>query len=77
MEWPPQSPDLNPIENLWGIVKHRVYDYVESPNNPNVLWERTKAVWESISPDICRNLVRSMPERLRQVIKARGGYTKY
>lgn len=77
MEWPPQSPDLNPIENLWGILKRRLNNYAEPPKTKDELWERAQDIWESIAAEECKKLVRSMPERLSQVISAKGGYTKY
>ena len=29
LEWPPQSPDLSPIENIWSILKDKVFKYIE------------------------------------------------
>lgn len=77
LDWPPQSPDLNPIENLWGILKRRVYNYQHSFKSRTELWERCRDVWESITKDECQKLVQSMPSRVHAVIKAKGGYTKY
>ena len=76
LKWPPQSPDLNPIENLWEIVnQHR--DKSRRIKNEDELWQECQETWHKISADICRNLVESMPRRLAEVIKHNGGSTKY
>jgi transposase len=77
LDWPPQSPDINPIENLWSIVKRRVYAYETRAKNMNELWDRVGDIWTSITKEECENLVRSVPRRLQEVIKAKGGPTKY
>ena len=41
------------------------------------LWERVKAEWEKIPQDICTKLIDTMPKSIKEVIKAKGGYTKY
>lgn len=75
LEWPAQSPDLNPIEHLWGILKRRIKDH--SITSKSALKNVLKQEWESISPNECAKLVRSMPNRIAAVIKAKGGPTKY
>ena len=40
LDWPSQSPDLNPIEHLWDYVKRRLSDYENIPCGMNELWER-------------------------------------
>lgn len=77
MEWPAQSPDLNPIENLWSIVKRRLGQYETAPTNMANLWERVTAEWNRIPKDIIENLVESMPNRINQVIANKGLWTKY
>ena len=76
LEWPSQSPDLNPIEHLWTVIKNSVRAS-EPLTSVEHLWERLERVWWSIEPDQCRRLVQSMPDRIRAVIKARGGYTRF
>jgi hypothetical protein len=41
------------------------------------LWERVEGEWNKIGPDVCQNLIESMPRRVEAVVKAKGGYTKY
>ena len=77
MVWPAQSPDLNPIEHLWGYLKRRLAEHEHPPNGIHELWERTQVEWEKISVTECRGLIESMPRRVQAVLKAKGGYTKY
>ncbi len=48
LDWPANSPDLNPIENQWGIVKRKMRD--TRPNNADDLKAAIKATWASITP---------------------------
>ncbi len=75
LDWPANSPDLNPIENLWGIVKRKIRD--TRPNNADELKATVKATWASIPPQQCHKLITSMPRRIEAVIKAKGAPTKY
>jgi transposase len=76
LDWPSNSPDLNPIEHLWVDLKRRL-DNAEHPINKNQLWDVIQEKWEEISPEVCRKLVWSMPGRIAAVFKAHGGYTRY
>ncbi len=67
-------PDLNPIENLWGIVKRKMRD---TRPNADDLKAAIKATWASIPPQQCHKLITSMPRRIEAVIKAKGAPTKY
>ena len=77
MVWPPQSPDLNPIEHLWGYLKRKLAAYPKPPGGVEELWERIQVEWEAIPVEECRKLIRSMPDRVKAVLRAKGGYTKY
>lgn len=72
--WPPQSPDLNPIEHLWGVLKRSVTGV---SGGVNELWQKVQLSWNEISPEMCKTLVESMPRRIQAVLEAKGGYTKY
>ncbi len=75
LDWPANSPDLNPIENLWDIVKRKMRD--TRPNNADELKATVKETWASIPPQQCHKLITSMPRRIEAVIKAKGAPTKY
>ncbi len=75
LDWPANSPDLNLIENLWGIVKRKMRD--TRPNNADELKATVKETWASIPPQQCHKLITSMPRRIEAVIKAKGAPTKY
>ncbi len=69
LDWPANSPDLNHIENLWGIVKRKMRD--TRPNNADELKATVKETWASIPPQQCHKLITSMPRRIEAVIKAK------
>ncbi len=75
IQWPTTSPDLNPIEHLWGILKRQVEHH--SPSSIQSLKEVILEEWKKIDLAKCRQLVHSMPRRLGAVIKIHGGHTKY
>lgn len=75
LDFPPYSPDLNPIENVWGTVKRRLAE--SPPQRKQDLLKSIEEVWNDISLEYLRGLVESMPSRLQAVINAKGGCTKY
>ena len=85
IEWPANSSDLNPIENLWAYVKaelHRRYPdtkYLQgSPETiRKVLKPRVTEIWWEIGEEVLNGLIDSMPHRVEAVLHAKGWYTKY
>ena len=75
MEWPAQSPDLNPIENIWADVKIAVA--ATKPTSNQALWNVVKESWHKIPLNRCQELVNSMPTRCKAVIDNKGHATKY
>ena len=67
---------MNPIENLWGIMIRKLRDYTF--NNKQQLMASILRIWRlEITPEMCMNLVTSMPSRIKVLKQACGGYTKY
>jgi transposase len=77
LDWPPQSPDLNPIEHLWQHIKMQLAKHETPAKGVWEIWERVAEVWNNIELEVCQNLIESMPRRVEAVIKAKGGNTKY
>ena len=74
-DWPPLSPDLNIIENLWSILKDRV---CQRPNKTIFnLWNIIVEEWNGIPNDTIKNMYRSIPRRLQMTVKNKGLPIKY
>ena len=52
MQWPAQSPDLNPIEHLWNHMKRKLEEYENPPNSVKELWEQFEVEWDKIDARI-------------------------
>jgi transposase len=77
LSWPAQSPDLNPIEHLWAILKRRLNRYDSPAKGIIELWARVRETFSSITSDDCRRLIESMPRRVEAVLEAKGKWTSY
>ena len=77
LEWPSQSPDLNPIEHFWGHVARELKRSTGLITNKDDLWEELQKILVEPNRDLCRKLIGTMPRRIIDVIKAKGGYTKW
>lgn len=75
LEWPSQSPDLNPIEHLWKELKVKVG--ANNCSNKNDLWEQVQEEWQKIDQARIKTLIESMPRRCASVIASKGMSTKY
>ena len=77
LDWPAQSPDLNPIEHLWHYLKSKVREYDEPSRGEEKYWRRIEKQWNKVPKEKCQRLIASMPRRIAAMIKAKGEYTKY
>lgn len=75
MTWPSNSPDLNPIENLWGIVKKNVEKRM--PKNRDELMQFMNEEWQNIPESVIKELIRSMRRRCELVIRENGERISY
>ena len=62
MSWPAQSPDLNPIENLWTTIKRQVYPADKQYTSQAELWEAIKDVCAALEPQEIQNLTSNMDD---------------
>ena len=77
MEWPSRSPDLNIIENVWGLLARKVYANGRQFKDLNSLTEAVAKAWDAIDEDYLKKLYQSLPKRLVEVIERRGACTHY
>ena len=72
MNWPACSPDLNPIENFWSMLKRKVYENGRQFMSKDVLWSAIVDVCRSFTYEEIQKLTGSMDNRLLQVISKKG-----
>lgn len=70
--WPAQSPDLSPIEDIWGIVSEKVYKHGKTYQTKDDLWSAIVAAWDAIPRSTLQNLYKSMNPRLIKVLESGG-----
>ncbi len=71
LKWPPQSPDLNPIEHLWDVVEREIHIIDVQPTNLQQLRDAIMSIWIKISEECFQHPVESMPRRIKAVLKAK------
>ena len=74
MVWPAQSPDLNPIENVWAYLGNRLNEREGDANTLSDLERVLKEEWYKLTPEYLNNLV---GKRYQSIAEANGGHTKY
>ena len=72
LEWPSQSPDLNPIELLWEEMNRCIKK--KRPTSLETLEQTTREVWNEISREMLQKLISRLPYLCQAVIEAGGGY---
>ena len=76
--WPPNSPDLSPIENAWDYLEKQVKKREVQAQNSEQLWVALKEEWNQPSfSEYIRKLYESVPSRMGKLIEAKGLWTKY
>ncbi|KAG2193206.1 hypothetical protein INT46_007610 [Mucor plumbeus] len=77
LDWPPQSPDLNPIEHVWNQLKRRLNAYPARATTIAELEARIHQEWYKFTKEDCLKYIDSMPDRIKAVIRSKGGPTRY
>ena len=76
MKWPVQSSDLNPKDNVWGIMKSKLRKCNVHPKSTLQLFQILTETWHSLPDSVFHDLVASMPKRERTVRQLRVRSTK-
>ena len=77
MQWPAGSPNLNPIENLWSILKRKIYSRGRQYTSKDDLWNAVLTAAKEISSDEIECLTSSMDQRLFSLVDKNGNYIQY
>ncbi|KAH0603170.1 uncharacterized protein H6S33_008174 [Morchella sextelata] len=75
--WPACSPDLNPIENIWNLLKNRINMRSPHPKGVDEMRVAITDEWNRITEDELLECIDTMPERIAAVIEADGGHTRW
>lgn len=75
--WPSNSPDLNPMENIFGVLARSVYEAGRQFSSKEQLKEAIVDSWAKLSQDTIRHVIDSMPNRIYKLIEAKGHNTEY
>lgn len=74
-DWPGNSPDISPIENLWAVIKAKLRDR-DTSTLPK-LEKELRTCWADFKPETLQNLADSIPKRLKEMLKKKGNAIKY
>jgi transposase len=78
IEWPPNSPDLNPMENVWRVLKQKIYQGKNPrPRRIGELREAIQKAWNELTNEEVISFIESMPWRIHECLKANGGMTRW
>ena len=77
MDWPPKTPDFNPIENILGIMKTKLSRRLLPGHTVRDLRRLIQEVWDEIPMDIINRCVPSMNKRARQEVEYQGSHIDY
>jgi transposase len=72
--WPTKGDDINPMENLWAILDERLES--KKFTNKSSMERAVCAMWKDVDDQLITNLISSVPDRLRRIVKAKGGSIK-
>lgn len=77
MEWPAQSPDMNPMEHIWDHIKRELRKLNKQYSTKDALWDDLRTILERKHTKYCQKLITTMPERIKDLKKAKGFSTRW
>jgi len=77
LPWPPNSPDMNPMEHVWSQIDLRLRQRPHYPTNKEQLWQALVEAWAEMDDNYLFSLYSSMTQRVASLGLAKGSYTRY
>lgn len=77
LDWPANTPDMNPIENMWDFVSRAIHKRMNPPQNAEELAAAAVEEWNNIPQEIINRLIVSMHRRVNMLLINRGGHSDY
>ena len=77
LDWPSISPDLNPMENLWGVIVRKIYQNRKQFNSVESLKATITKSWDELNGEVLQHLINSMKNRMFELIKSKGESINY
>ena len=77
LDWPARSPDLNPIEHVWAMLKRNVRRQIDPEDDLLQLEAKMKKEWDRLDQQKIDDLISSMPSRVHKVTERHGGQSGY
>jgi transposase len=71
-DWPPNSPDENAADNVFGYLDSKIQE--KGPTTLRALEANIRSEWKKLTPDYCRNCIEVIPKRLAQIERTKGEY---
>jgi len=72
VDWPSSSPDLNPIEHVWGFIKEQLFKKNSTLTSADEAWDEIQRIWYFDVNSILKDLYDSLPKRINTVIELNG-----
>jgi hypothetical protein len=72
LDWPVNSPDISPIERVWGHIDQRLNHFEEPPKDPDELFRRVEDIWNDLQPGFLHELYEELPEKMHCLVKTGG-----
>lgn len=76
LSWPPQSPDINIMENIWAALRNELWIRRKEIKNANDVWRISREIFNQFTLVFIHSLYESIPSRIQKIIKAKGSRIK-
>jgi len=74
--YPPESPDLNPIENVWGSMKQYLRSHYK-PRNLQELKDGIENFWLTLTPEVCQRYINHLKKVIPKIVEVNGDPSGY